>query len=382
MFLASRWLRWLRSTALPTRAGKPRPRRPHTFRPEVQILENRWCPNCTVRLVDEHTLQVLGDNADNNIVITDNRPGDIQVTCDGRTSPRFTGIANLQVNLGAGNDTLVLIWNHPATGSVPIVTQIDLGAGNDRFVDDWSRAAPPLPDMPMPPMPMTITTGSGNDQVTELNPPPGITVDVQFGNGKDQFTAVLPGSASAPAEAMAMPAMFAIQGGAGTDTVRALIGRPQPAKEPAPFTTPVNLQFTAGSGRSELSVAYSNVAILAPQMVALTGVQGNAAVQVMLHNAVVMAPLTVAFNGPGPINAGATVGIVAMESPVPLEGAVRMTDRSGPLGDDIRVSYGTGIMPFAHGVSSRLRGSVELTVPPDNPWEVRFEINPNFAPGQ
>jgi hypothetical protein len=331
--------------------------------------------------VDGDTLQVLGDNADNNVAIADNRPSDIQITCDGRASPRFTDIPNLQVSLGAGNDTLVLGWDHPATGPVPIVTQVDLGDGNDRFLDDWSHYTAAM-DMPMPPMPMTIATGSGNDQVTELDPPSGISVNVQFGNGTDQFTAVLPGSAGAPAEAMPAPATFAIQGGAGTDMVRALIGMPQPSKKPAPFETPVDLQFTAGSGTSALSVTYTNVAILAPQMVAMTGVRGNAAVQVLLHNAIVLAPLTVALSGPGPINAGATVGIVALERPVPLEGAVTMTDRTGPLANDIRVSYGTGIMPVPGGVPPSLHGSVDLQVPLGEPFAVLFEIQPSLAPPQ
>jgi hypothetical protein len=363
------------------RARKPRPRRPQTFRPEVQSLEDRWCPSCTVRVVDGNTLQVLGDNADNNVVITDSRPRSIQVTCDGRTSPRFTGIPDLQVNLGPGNDGLVLNWDADMP-SVPTDTRIDLGDGNDRYVADWSRATPPPPGLPMPLMPETVITGSGDDQVTELDNPPRVIVNVQFGNGTDHFAAVLPGGAGAPDEALAPPATFSIQGGAGTDTVRALIGMLQPSKEPAPFFTPVDLRFTAGSGMSALSVTYSNVAILAPQRVAMTGVQGNATVQVMLQNAVILVPLMVGFSGPGPINAGATVGIVVLARPVPLEGAVSMTDRSGPLGDDIRVSYGTGIMPVARGAPSNLRGSVELTVPTGDPWAILFDLNPNVAPGR
>jgi hypothetical protein len=265
--------------------------------------------------------------------------------------------------------------------SVPTDTRIDLGDGNDRYVADWSRAIPSPPGMPMPPMPETVVTGSGNDQVTELDTPPGAIVHVQFGNGIDQFTAILPGSASAPAEPLP-PATFSVQGGAGTDTVRALIGMPQPSQKPAPFATPVDLQFTAGSGRSTLAVAYSNVAIMAPQMVAMTGVQGSAAVQVLLHNAVVMAPLTVALSGPGPINTGATVGIVALERPVPLEGTFTITDRSGPLANDIRASYGTGIMPVRSGVPSSLQGSVDLQVPLGEPFAVLFEIQSSLAPPQ
>jgi hypothetical protein len=67
---------------------------------------------------------------------------------------------------------------------------------------------------------------------------------------------------------------------------------------------------------------------------------------------------------------------------VPLEGAVTMTDRSGPLANDIRVSYGTGVMPVRSGVPSSLQGSVDLQVPLGEPFAVLFETQPSLASPQ
>jgi hypothetical protein len=327
--------------------------------------------------VDGHILQVLGDNADNNIVIADSRPSSIQVTCNGQAFPAFAGITDLQVSLGNGNNSVHFPWLTMSS----LTTEIAFGDGNNLFVDDWSHAMPPSPDRPMPPMPMTITTGSGNNRVTELAPPPGFNDNVQFGNGNDQFTAVLPAVNSALAERVQPPATFSIQGGTGTDTVRVMSGDPEelPSTARALLTTPVDLQFMGGGGQSTLSVVYSNVIVDAAQSFRCPD-DNN--VQVRFHNAVVDAPVSVSFTEGMTSDGGTTVRIdFPVSDHVFLDGGVTMTAHGDRLGTDVRVTYDLKATPETSGRPSEIRGSVELEVPLDDSFAILIALlEPVSAP--
>src|SRR4051812_36925814 len=94
------WFRGLTSKLRRTGSSRPgvaHPVRPAGFRPRLEALEDRWCPSCTVSVVDGHLLQVVGDRADNHIDIVGNGLGGIQVAADGAPARTFTGINKIVV---------------------------------------------------------------------------------------------------------------------------------------------------------------------------------------------------------------------------------------------------------------------------------------------
>jgi type VI secretion system (T6SS) baseplate-like injector VgrG/VCBS repeat protein/FG-GAP repeat protein len=120
----------------------------HTFRPWIEILEDRRMLACDVDFRDG-ALLVLGDDSDNAVAITVGLRR-VQVTCDGNDAGTFAGVRALRVLLGGGNDGMAFnaeeslgadaIQDTNGDG-VPEIVDGFGGAGADTFVILASAAA-------------------------------------------------------------------------------------------------------------------------------------------------------------------------------------------------------------------------------------------------
>jgi hypothetical protein len=107
---------------------RSRPRsRPHTFRPELEVLEGRDCPSAIITAIP-HTLLILGDAGDNTVKITDDGKGTVTASIDAVSATR-SGINAIVVLTGGGNDTV----NYSLTGplTTPRAVAVDLGSVAD-----------------------------------------------------------------------------------------------------------------------------------------------------------------------------------------------------------------------------------------------------------
>jgi hypothetical protein len=106
-------------------------RRSRSFRPQVETLENRWCPSVSVT-VFSHTLVVQGDSADNAVAITADGSGGVSATITGTTGTATgsgTAITNVLVNTRGGSDTVAFTLTGPLTSRLNL--GIDLGYFQD-----------------------------------------------------------------------------------------------------------------------------------------------------------------------------------------------------------------------------------------------------------
>jgi hypothetical protein len=107
-------------------------RRSRSFRPQVETLENRWCPSVSVS-VFSHTLVVQGDSADNAVTITDDGSGGVSATitgANGATATRSgTAITNVLVSTRGGSDSVAFALTGPLTSRLNL--GIDLGYFQD-----------------------------------------------------------------------------------------------------------------------------------------------------------------------------------------------------------------------------------------------------------
>jgi hypothetical protein len=115
------------------------PRRVKSFVPRLEAFEDRCLPSCTAT-ASGGVLTILGDARVNNVAITDNGtngPGSIVVQCDGaRTS--FSNITKVVINTKGGADRV----EYDIIGNLQVSREIDvnLGAGNDSFHSIWQGA--------------------------------------------------------------------------------------------------------------------------------------------------------------------------------------------------------------------------------------------------
>ncbi len=119
------------------RAG--RVRRPgHKYGLQLEELESRWCPSCSVTVAGD-TLLIHGDKAANTVSIVDNGAAGIVVTCDGTTSPAATGIKHIEIETGKGND--VVTYSRSATGgnfTTDLDVKAELGKDSDSFTANFN----------------------------------------------------------------------------------------------------------------------------------------------------------------------------------------------------------------------------------------------------
>ena len=153
---------WLNQVLNSLQTSARQRRRGATFRPNVEGLEDRKLLSATMSVVDHgETLRITGDRGDNHIAITQDARG-VHVVADD-VAQTFTGIRNIEVNAGAGDDVVTLRTaidpNIQSGELIPAVHGVDfsanLGAGNDTFNADL--AYPPDPCR------IAVDGGAGDD---------------------------------------------------------------------------------------------------------------------------------------------------------------------------------------------------------------------------
>jgi hypothetical protein len=119
---------WLRGIS--RRGVRPRPAaRPG---PQVEALEDRRYPSCTLSYSDG-TLTILGDNRANTVEVRDLGARGVAVTCDGHAFPVFAAVHTIVIRTGDGSDTVNFLCGDPDQTPAPRSIDIDLGNGNDTF---------------------------------------------------------------------------------------------------------------------------------------------------------------------------------------------------------------------------------------------------------
>jgi len=104
-----------------------RHRTKRSFRPRLEVLEDRRCLSCTVTQ-EGSTVFVIGDQADDQVTIVDHGRSGVTVDCldDDRDPAVFTGVTSIQVQTDAGND---LVTFQKTTSDTPVTAVIiDLAA--------------------------------------------------------------------------------------------------------------------------------------------------------------------------------------------------------------------------------------------------------------
>jgi hypothetical protein len=99
-------------------------------RPCLEVLEDRWCPAVTA-LLSGGMLGISGDSA--NLHITRSATGAFTIMDNGNpvSSRSFALVRDLSVNLGGGNDRVVIDLGG---GTLPGGVTVDLGSGTDALI--------------------------------------------------------------------------------------------------------------------------------------------------------------------------------------------------------------------------------------------------------
>src|SRR5207249_788253 len=109
------------------------------FVPQLESLENRWCPSGVSIQINNNAMVIHGDTLGDVINITDNGAGGVSATISssaGTVTGLGTGINQIFLNTGSGDDTL----NYALTSGLVQNEKLylDLGRGNDRANFDFS----------------------------------------------------------------------------------------------------------------------------------------------------------------------------------------------------------------------------------------------------
>jgi Ca2+-binding RTX toxin-like protein len=198
-----------------------------SFRPRLEVLEDRRCPAVTWSVLEGHILAVMGDRGNNTIGVVV-RGDQVDVTGDDAPVQSFTGIDSIRVNAWAGRDTVrVVIAAPPPDPDFSFAA--NLGDGDDFFN---LSVSPPDPDSP-PPEPdfvpmirVAVTGGSGGDTFQtfvgqlDVSPsapkpilPAGLALVYDGGDGTDQFFTAVANVG------LIRPVTMTMNGGPGNDTL-------------------------------------------------------------------------------------------------------------------------------------------------------------------
>jgi hypothetical protein len=135
-------------------------RRPRSFVPRLEALEQREVPTCTITLQGTR-LQIVGSASTDRVLIGDNGAGQIAVLCDNQRTPRlFNNITTISVNLLGGTDEFRYDLINSLT--VPRNVNVNLGPGNDIcqvFMNDFELLFGAS-------MAFDLRGGGGNDRMT------------------------------------------------------------------------------------------------------------------------------------------------------------------------------------------------------------------------
>jgi hypothetical protein len=78
------------------------------FRPRLETLEARRLLACDLRMLDDGTLQITGDNAEQNVRVEDHGHGRVNVQCQDQGGPvethNFERVTGIVGDLNGGND--------------------------------------------------------------------------------------------------------------------------------------------------------------------------------------------------------------------------------------------------------------------------------------
>lgn len=201
-----------------------------------ESLENRelMAGNVSVNLV-ANEVRILGDNAANQVSVHQLASGAYRI--QGQTGTTINGKAfvdmkspdfDLRINLGAGNDKLI-VGNNIANAAMMVEDlEIDMGAGNDSVVVGNVRTT----DNEF----AKIRTGDGNDTVSveKCTIKTGLKVETGAGNDRlDVWKSTINGKLEANMGAgtdqvFLTDAVFSssfLDGGSGTDTLKRTGGK-------------------------------------------------------------------------------------------------------------------------------------------------------------
>ncbi len=335
MSIRSSWLRQFASSCFGPAA---RHRRSSHRLPPVEALEDRKCLSANVMLLDQgHTLRIVGDAGDNQIVIQRNEKG-VQITADAAAPQRFTGIDSIEIETGGGNDSVMVIYGfnpQPDPPDAPLSSfdlKVQLGAGNDQFLANIQF--PPDPCLVM------VDAGTGHDVVTLQgsvdNGSGGLNFSAELGEGNDRFTGNLqwPSGVPTPEEAAYPPdpCYLAVTAGGGADTINTLIGLLSNALPAQDVPVPLSLSLDGGDGNDVVKSSLSNLILHGPTTIDLQGGTGNDAVTQVLNAVAANAGLNLtADGGRGDDTVGITAG--AATPSLFVNSSVRLTLEGG-LGND------------------------------------------------
>jgi hypothetical protein len=219
--------------------------------PQLEALENRWCPSCTVKVTGD-TLHVTGDNGNNTVSIVDNGALGVVVTCDLMTFPAALGIKHIDVKTKGGDDTVG--YTRSAAGGTftgKLDFHANLGDGNDTFTADLGgNGLAAGADVHF-----DVHGHKGNDAVT-INAAGGtfagkLDVHADLGDGNGTFTGNLNGASLADGAKV----HFDVHGKKGADAVTINAGT---AAAPVNIAAgaDLHLKVDGGKGDDNIAVAY------------------------------------------------------------------------------------------------------------------------------
>lgn len=195
---------------------------PALSRPSVEALEGRCMPACIVTEVGS-TLFIVGDAANNAVVIEHDASGNGQVRCDGVVTS-YSGVSRVVVQTRGGDDDFDFLATGRGIG-LPLTLQVGLGAGNDSFAVDMGFLDPiQLRERSFDieaRVAISLQAGAGDDAVfarfgdVTTGAGSGLLVNVQLGQGDDVLDAVFEGF-------LQRPTRLTVQGGAGCDSINAV----------------------------------------------------------------------------------------------------------------------------------------------------------------
>ena len=202
-----------------------------SFRPSLDRLEDRWCPSCSIRVLDGHILEIGGDDAGNRVIIAieSQQSGEVRVICDDDRAQMFHRIDSIKLRSGNGNDVVQFIVEDP---DQRLSFRADLGGGDDQFSAVLVQPGPCMPqDMP-PRIAFDVMGGKGNDTYdlfvggamagspTEAPPCLAAALDVKFDGGDGNDTFLTEWSHIA----VTNPVTMDVDGGRGNDMIQVNCG--------------------------------------------------------------------------------------------------------------------------------------------------------------
>jgi len=114
-------------------------RSPKTFRPQLEALEERWCPSVTVSTVpvfDGNLLKITGDSAADMVNITDQGNGHIEVTDgDGNVLGSADDVTRVKIDTKGGSDVVHYSLVNQLTNSQAILVNLGSGDTNEATFD-------------------------------------------------------------------------------------------------------------------------------------------------------------------------------------------------------------------------------------------------------